>query len=380
MKRLNILLASTVTGGVMLLSQIGNAQVPAAPAAPAAPQATQPAQQGASDAASGAREGAKAGAQGARDAAKGAAQGARESADGAAQGARESAKGAQDSAKGAAREARDTAKQGTKEARDTAKGAQDSAKGAAREARDTAKQGTKEARDTAKGAAKGARDTAKNAGESAKDAGQTADKNTAKAGAKASDSREFNAESVKVDDLGLSVKESGDQGLLISNISTSGPLARVGFEQNDRIVSVNGQRITRQADFTRYLFADDIRDERVKVIVLRDDVEEVVYVEPAVIIREYETVVVSDRDPIRDFGIVLDDSAADRLYVAKVIADTPADRAGIRRDDEIVAVNDRATETRDDLALMIEKFEDESLNVEVKRERQAKVIKVEYVK
>lgn len=193
-------------------------------------------------------------------------------------------------------------------------------------------------------------------------------------------SQKFDAKNVKVDDLGLSVQESGERGLTVSNISRSGVFADVGFQRNDRIIAVNDQRITRQADFVRYLFVDYVDERRVPVTVLRGDVEEIVYVQPAVLIREYETIVVSDRDPIRNFGVVLDDTERERLFVARVIDDSPADRAGIRRDDEILAVNERVVESRDDLARIIEKFNDETLQVEVRRERQPRVIEVELLR
>jgi C-terminal processing protease CtpA/Prc len=367
MNRLHTLLAATITGGVVLVGQMANAQL--------VPDVVGQAGQAVQGAA-GQVQGAAGQAQGqVRREAKQAQRETRQQ-------GREAARDTRDAARNAGKDARDAARETGKDVRDTSKRARNAAKDTADDAKDTAKRARDTAKDTAKDTADDARDTAKNARDDAKDTAKSA-RNTAKDVAKdakaanSKQSRKFDAKTIKADDLGLSLKASDDRGLTVSNISRNGLMADVGFQRNDRIVAVNDQRITRQGDFINYLFANNLRG-RVPVTVMRGGTEEIVYVQPATIIRQYETVVVNDRDPIRDFGLVLDNDS-DRLLVDRVIADSSADRAGIRPDDEILAVNDRDMRSADDLARMIEKHEDDSLDIEVRRARTAKVISVERV-
>ena len=128
---------------------------------------------------------------------------------------------------------------------------------------------------------------------------------------------------------------------MISDVSSRGPIAKLGFREGDRIVSVNGQRVAREEDFIQYLLRGDSR--RVKVIVLRDNREETIYVEPAVLIddREYMEV-----DPLERFGIIVDDRYDDRIVVWRIIPRSPAYYAGFRPGDVIVKFGDRPYRTR----------------------------------
>ena len=84
---------------------------------------------------------------------------------------------------------------------------------------------------------------------------------------------------LRAPDIGLWFNGSPRDSLVISDVSSRGPIARLGFREGDRIVSVNGHRVAREADFIDYLFGAD-RD-RVEVIVNRDGRDETIWVEPA---------------------------------------------------------------------------------------------------
>jgi C-terminal processing protease CtpA/Prc len=127
-------------------------------------------------------------------------------------------------------------------------------------------------------------------------------------------------------DLGVWFDRSARDGLVIADVATDAALAQVGFREGDRIVSVNGQTITSEADFVRYLMADDLRD-RVAVVVMRDGREMPLYVDP-IVIRERVTHV--HVDPLEQFGIIIDDRYDDRIVVWRVIPRSPAFYAGIR--------------------------------------------------
>jgi len=334
----------------------------------------------------------------ARDGAKDRAKDARDDAKDRAKDAKDDAKDRTKDAKDRAKDTRDDVKDRAKDAKDTAKDTRDDAKDRAKDARDDVKDRAKDTKDPAKDRAKDAKDTAKDTRDDVKD--RAKDKDTAKDRAKdarddaedvAKDSkdskagskqaRKFDAEKVKPADLGLSFKDA-DDGIAISSVEKNSVFVDSGFRSGDRIVSVNGQNITRQNDFISYLFAPDVvRVGRVPVVVMRGGARETIYVQPATIIRNYETVVYDGRrNPVREFGLVVDGRNDDHVYVERVIKDSRADHAGIQVDDEILAVNEQQVETRNDLARLLEKYEDERIDMEVRRDREAKLIEVKVIR
>jgi predicted metalloprotease with PDZ domain len=231
-------------------------------------------------------------------------------------------------------------------ARDTARGARDAARETGREAREGARDVRESARDTARDAREGFRESTRESRESRRD------------------SREFRAESVRSADIGVWFNRSRDAGLVISDIASSGAIARVGFREGDRVVSVGGHRVRSEDEFVRFLFDDDIRDERVKVIVVRDDREHVVFVEPSVLIREYVYV---EHDPLEEFGIVLDDRHENRVVVWKVLPRTPAFYAGFRSGDIITTFHGQRVSTSKDFVQLVQKSDPGDVAVQVSR-------------
>ena len=120
-------------------------------------------------------------------------------------------------------------------------------------------------------------------------------------------------------DIGLWFNRGNRDGLVISDVSSRGPIAKLGFRESDRIVSVNGRRVTREPEFIEYLMASDA--DRVPVIVSRDGREETIYVQPSVLTEDYEY---ADVNPLEQFGIVLDDRYNDRIVVWKIVPRSPA--------------------------------------------------------
>jgi len=281
-----------------------------------------------------------------------------------------------DRAKDAKDDAKDRAKDTRDDAKDRAKDAKDDVKDRTRDARDDGKDRAKDARDDAKDRAKDTRDDTKNRakglGDDARDRPKVAGDGAK--GRNNAQGKKFDAAKAKAEDVGLAFKEA-DKGLQISNIESNSLFADSGFRTGDQIVSINGQNVARQADFFSYLFAPGVTG-RVPVTVLRDGVRETVYLRPSTIIRDYERVVVDDRNPIREFGLVLDSRNDGRLMVDRVIRDSRADQAGIKVDDEILAVNDRDMDSRDELARTLDKYHGEPIEMEVRRDRTAKVLEV----
>lgn len=174
----------------------------------------------------------------------------------------------------------------------------------------------------------------------------------------------FRASDVRGPDIGLWFDRNDRNGLVISDISSKGAISRLGFHEGDRIVSVNGYRVAREADFMDYLFANDVRDQRVKVIVDRDGREEVVWVEPAMLIEEYQYV---ENDPLENFGVVLDDRYDDRIVIWKVIPQSPAYYAGLRAGDVFTTFHGRPVTTRQDFVRIIGDLREGEVPVQVRR-------------
>ncbi len=149
---------------------------------------------------------------------------------------------------------------------------------------------------------------------------------------------------------------------MISDVSTRGAIAKLGFREGDRIVSVNGQRVTREDQFIQYLLYGDAR--RVTVIIFRDGREQTIYVEPAVLTQEYEY---TEVDPMERFGIILDDRYDDRIVVWRVIPRSPAYYAGFRPGDVIVTFSGRPYRTRTEFETSSRQWRAGDVNVQVRR-------------
>ncbi len=314
----------------------------------------------------------------AEEATEEAAEDARDAAEDAARQTRERAQEAQEQARDAQREApapvRDAARETADEARDAARATVDEARDASGAARDAVRGTGQAARDavrsTGQAAGDAARATGQAAGAAVRETGQSA--GSALRGARAA--TEFRVEDTRSADIGLWFDRSANDALVISDVAPAGVIANYGFREGDRIVSVNGQRVVREADFVNYLFAPEFRDRRVEVVVLRDGREEMIHVEPAALIREVSVV---PHDPLEELGIVLDDRYDDRVVVWKVIRRSPAFYAGLRAGDIITAVNEQRVVTPEDLVHLATKLEGEPLKFDVARGERVRRIDVE---
>jgi S1-C subfamily serine protease len=173
-------------------------------------------------------------------------------------------------------------------------------------------------------------------------------------------------------DIGIWFSRSSRDGLVISDVSSRGPIAKLGFREGDRIVSVNGHRVTREDDFIRYLLHSDSR--RVTVIVLRDNREETIYVEPVVLTNEYES---ADVDPLERFGLIVDDRYDDRIVVWRVISRSPAYYAGFRPGDVIVKFGDHPYRTRTEFERGSRDWKSGDVNVQIRRGDRTRDMSVE---
>jgi len=163
-------------------------------------------------------------------------------------------------------------------------------------------------------------------------------------------------------DIGLWFNRGNRDGLVVSDVSNRGPIAKLGFRESDRIVSVNGRRVTREPEFIEYLMASDA--DRVPVIVSRDGREETIYVQPSVFTEDYEN---ADVNPMEQFGIVLDDRYNDRIVVWKVVPRSPAYYAGIREGDVITTFGDHPYHSRSEFEKGLVGVKSGEANIQVRR-------------
>ena len=147
-------------------------------------------------------------------------------------------------------------------------------------------------------------------------------------------------------DLGFSFDRITDRGLPLGKLSSDSAVAKAGFRQGDVILSVNGQRLGSADDFDRFIYAGPRRD-RVKIIVWRDNQEEVIFLEPTVLYVEDE---VEDRP---SFGIDYDDQYPDRIVIIRVHPDSPAFAAGLRKGDVITTWNGERIASAEDFVKTI---------------------------
>jgi C-terminal processing protease CtpA/Prc len=276
--------------------------------------------------------------------------------------AQEKADALREEARDAAAQPRDAARdaaKGTREAaRDTKQDARDTAKGAREAARDT----TEEARDTAKGARRDARETGREARETVRDTRREARETR----------RELNAETTRGADLGIWFSSrAGADGLIVADIAAQGAIAKVGFREGDRIVSINGQRVRSEAEFIGLILADDIRTRRVEVIVFRDGREQVLYIQPSVLVEE-----VVWHDPLYHYGVVIDDRYPDRIVVLRVFPRTPAFYWGLRPGDVIIGFGGRRITAVVDLAREFERA-DGRVALEINRGNRTREIDID---
>jgi type II secretory pathway component PulC len=211
----------------------------------------------------------------------------------------------------------------------------EAAREAATDTREAARETTEEARDTAKGARREARDASRDARETGRDVRETVRDTRRDA---RQDARSVDIENLRAADIGLwfNARGAAADGLVIADIAGDGAIAKVGFREGDRIVSVNDQRVASEAEFLRFLRDDTLRDQRVKVIVFRGGREQIVYIQPALIYREAVAF-----DPLWQYGLVIDERYNDRIVVMRVYPRTPAYYAGLRAGDVIVSLGGR---------------------------------------
>lgn len=280
---------------------------------------------------------------------------------------KEGAKEAAQETRDATRDAREAVRDTRQDARDAVRDTRDAARDTVRDPRDPknpARDASRDARGSAQETGRNARDAVRDTREAARDTARDARDVRAS----------FRAEGTRAADFGIWFNRGGNDGLVIADVATRGAIAKLGFREGDRIVSVNGQRITAEADFVTYLLADEVRNERVKVIILRDGREETITVEPAIIVDELAYV---DNDPLENFGVIVDDRHTDRIVVWRVVPRSPAYYSGIRAGDVLVSLGDQRLTGVPNLVQRLSSIDPGNVQVQINRGQATRTIDVD---
>jgi hypothetical protein len=197
-------------------------------------------------------------------------------------------------------------------------------------------------------------------------------------GARVSRSRidNFRADSVTARDLGVTFGRATADGLVIQDLSRNAVLADIGLRRNDVIVSVANHQVASEREFFRWLFAEDLRRDRVTLVVLRDGREVPLYVRPVSIIEDL-VLVSTDYDPLQQFGVVIDDRRPREVVVTRVLPGTPAFRSGIRQGDVITTFRGQRLIGPQQFVQVLSTVDPGTVPFEVTRNRQVQELQVE---
>lgn len=285
--------------------------------------------------------------------------------------ARDAADNAREAARDRAQDAREGARDAARDARNTAPAANDAARDRVQDAREQARDVNEAARDTVRDT----RETVRDANEAVRDAARETRDTVREMRGTFRDARgRVRPENMRSADIGIWFGRANNEGLLVTDVNTTGAIANAGFHEGDRIVSINGQRVAREVDFMRHAFASNARNEKVKVIILRDAKEEEIWLEPQVFIQEVSA---ASNNPVEDLGLILDDRVSDRLIVWRVVPRSPAFFGGVRAGDEIVKFEGQGVEKPSDLAAVVEKTNSGTATIEVKRNDREREIELD---
>jgi len=132
-----------------------------------------------------------------------------------------------------------------------------------------------------------------------------------------------------------------NHGLTLSSVTHNSVFYKSGLRDNDVIVSYNGHRIRNEDDFDRYVVYEQ---GRVPVVVYRNGREQTIYV----VNDDRENVAQADGNRGAYFGAEFDSQSNDAAFIVRVEEGSPADRAGLKRDDVVTAINgDRVSSGHD---------------------------------
>jgi len=157
------------------------------------------------------------------------------------------------------------------------------------------------------------------------------------------------------------------RGLVIASIVHDSIFYRSGLRDGDVIVSYNGRPLRSQDDFVRFVVYQP--GQRVPLVVLRNGREETIYV-----VYQDDTAQIRGSGSA-NFGAEFDPQANDIAVIVHVDDGSPADRAGLKRNDVVLAINgERVSSGRDAMEIIRTLKPGDRVDVEYSRNARAEVV------
>jgi C-terminal processing protease CtpA/Prc len=145
---------------------------------------------------------------------------------------------------------------------------------------------------------------------------------------------------------GLTWSQRNDGRLVVDSVESDSAWDRIGLQDGDRVVSINGRRVSSVQDFNR-LYASVQAGQRGAIVVYRDGDQETLYWTPRQNSQASHSQ--SQQHGQAFLGVQLDDRYDDSAVVKAVYRGSPAEQAGLRPGDTIVSLNGQEVGSPHDL-------------------------------
>jgi len=145
---------------------------------------------------------------------------------------------------------------------------------------------------------------------------------------------------------GLTWSHRNDGRLVVDSVESDSAWDRIGLQDGDRVVSINGRRVSSVQDFNR-LYAGVQAGQRGAIVVYRDGDQETLYWTPRQNSQASHSQ--SQQHGQAFLGVQLDDRYDDSAVVKAVYRGSPAEQAGLRPGDTIVSLNGQEVGSAHDL-------------------------------
>jgi C-terminal processing protease CtpA/Prc len=143
------------------------------------------------------------------------------------------------------------------------------------------------------------------------------------------DSQDFKA--------GIQIGRVSGRGITVNTVRRGTIFYESGLRDGDVIVSYNRRPIRSRDDFDRFVVYQ--RGERVPIVVLRDGREKTIYITYRDEATRERSYISRDSNRGAYFGAEFDPQITDAVIVIRVDQGSPADLAGLRRDDVVLSLN-----------------------------------------
>jgi membrane-associated protease RseP (regulator of RpoE activity) len=184
--------------------------------------------------------------------------------------------------------------------------------------------------------------------------------------------------------LGAALQQVGDvlrtqldipagQGLLVASVRPDGPAAQAGLKQNDVLLSVGDKPLTAHADLAKHLKASG--ESPVPLKLLRGGKPVTLQVRPVYHVtlgpapeEKTEYFIGVSIEPVDDaVRAQLSLPGGQGVVITDVVGGSPAEKAGVKKNDIVVALGDKAIDTPEALAREVQAAKDKPNTLKVVR-------------